>query len=217
MKISLLQPKIQRGNIKNNISHIQNLINKSKGDLLVLPEYCFTGSLVLDHEADISKWAVESDLAKKKLKIPDGKVLLANSLVKIDDEIYNCSEFLPTDKRQIKVFPDDTEKMRGIREGKEHGIFNMFNKKFKVLICTDLRYWRDIEIDDAEFILFIYHFTNGHYEDTMKKLKELVNQRKVPVLVSSLVSDKNNGFSTYMNKDIIISMPDSEGILEVEL
>lgn len=154
MKISLLQPKIERGNIKNNISHIQNLIDKSKGELLVLPEYCFTGSLVLDHGADISKWAVESDLAKKKLKIPDGKVLLANSLVKIDD---------------------------------------------------------------SEFILFIYHFTKEHYEDTMKKLKELVNQRKVPVLVSSLVSDKNNGFSTYINKDMIISMPDSEGILEVEL
>lgn len=218
MKISLLQPRIERGNIENNTNHIQRLIDKSKGDLLVLPEYVFTGSLVLDSEADINKWIIESDLAKKKLRIPKEKVLLVNSLIKINDDLYNCCEFLPlSDKKQIKVFPDDTEKMRGIKPGKEHNTFQMFNKKFKIFICMDFKYWPSIETDDADFILFIYHFTKENYESKIIELKKFVAQRKIPVLASSLVSDKNNGFSTYISKDEIISISDSEGILEIEL
>ena len=217
MKISLLQPEIKRGNIENNIIRIQELINKSRGDLLVLPEYAFTGSLTLDCEADINKWTEESDLAKEKLKIPNGKIVLINSLTRINEDLYNCCEFLPVNKKQIKVYPDDTEKNKGIKSGKEHETFHMFNKKFKVFICMDLRYWEAIETDDADFILFIYHFTKENYENRIIELKEFIKQREIPVLASSLVSDKNNGFSTYIDKTIITSISDTEGILEVEL
>lgn len=42
MRISLLQPEIIRGNIQHNAEVIQHLIDKSKGELLVLPEYALT-------------------------------------------------------------------------------------------------------------------------------------------------------------------------------
>lgn len=48
MKISILQPKIERGNISKNVTSIQNLINNASGDLLILAEYALTGSLVLE-------------------------------------------------------------------------------------------------------------------------------------------------------------------------
>lgn len=217
MKISLLQPKIDRGNIESNINCIQELINKSRGDLMVLSEYALTGSLTLDCAADINKWVKESNLTKKKLEIPSGKILLINSLVKINEDLYNCCEFLPINKKQIKVYPDDTERKKGIKPGKEHETFHMFNKKFKVFICMDLKYWTSIETDDADFILFIYHFTKENYENRIIELKEFIKQRKIPVLASSLVSDKNCGFSTYIDKNIIISISDTKGILEVEL
>jgi len=217
MKISLLQPKIERGNIESNINSIQQLIDKSRGELLVLPEYAFTGSLTLESNADINKWTVETDLVKKKLNLPEGKILLVNSIVKIEDTFYNCCEFLPFDMKQIKVYPDDIEKMRGIKAGKEHETFHMFNKRFKVLICMDLKYWSSIKTNGEDFILFIFHFTKENYESRIMELKAFIKDRNIPVLASSLVSDKNNGFSTYMDKDRIISLSDSDGILEVEL
>lgn len=217
MRISLLQPKIERGNIRNNIAHIQELIDKSKGNLLILPEYAFTGSLNWENNVDVDKLIIEGDVAKKNLKIPVGKILLTNSLVKIDEKVYNCCEFLPEDKKQIKVFPDSTEEMHGINAGKEHETFQMFDKKFKVFICMDFKHWKSIETGDVDFVLFIYHFTNENYEKRIMELKEFVSERKIPVLASSLVSDKNNGFSTYINESTIISIPELEGILEIEL
>jgi predicted amidohydrolase len=52
MRVSLLQPRIIRSDIEHNLAAIQRLVGGRKGDLLVLPEYALTGSLVLDLEAD---------------------------------------------------------------------------------------------------------------------------------------------------------------------
>lgn len=217
MKISLLQPKILRGNVEHNVNNIQNLIDKSKGDLLVLPEYALTGSLVLDLAADINKWVIESEQAKKTLIIPKNKLLLINTLIKQNNEVYNCSEFCLLSEKQLKVYPDDTEKSLGICAGKEHNVFQMFHKKFKVLICMDFKYWTEIDTADLDFILFIYHFTKQNYEGKLSELKDFVKQRKIPVIASSLVSDVNNGFSTYLSENAIVTLPEVEGILEIEL
>ena len=55
MKISILQPRIERGNIRENTTIIQRLINDATGDLLILAEYALTGSLVLDENVNIQK------------------------------------------------------------------------------------------------------------------------------------------------------------------
>jgi len=57
MRLSLLQPRIIRSNIEHNLKAIQGLVDESKGDLSVRPEYALTGSLVLDLEADFHDWA----------------------------------------------------------------------------------------------------------------------------------------------------------------
>lgn len=51
----------------------------------------------------------------------------------------------------------------------------------------------------------------------LSMLKEFVKKRKIPILASSLVSDKNNGFSTYIDQYKIISLSNYEGILEIDL
>lgn len=92
MRLSLLQPRIIRSNIEHNLKVIQGLIDESKGDLSVLPEYALTGSLVLDLEADFHDWARKSADAKARIKVPNDKYLLINSLVETDGKLRNCCE-----------------------------------------------------------------------------------------------------------------------------
>ncbi len=216
MKISVLQPEIIRGDIKHNLKVIQGLIDKSKGDLLVLPEYVLTGSLVFDEQADLDKWANKGRAAKTELEIPKGKQMLMNRLVKINSQLYNCCELLPLGTRQCKLFPDRSELEAGINPRGEQKVFELNDKRFKVIICTDLRYAARIATDNLDFVFFIFHFTNYNFGDAMQAAKDLSVERKLPVIISSLVSYENIGFSSYLNDGTVVSLSDSEGILEIE-
>jgi len=72
MRVSLLQPKIKRGNVEQNLETIQRLMKRSIGDLLILPEYVLTGSLVLDKEANVHDWAARCREAKTQIHIIEG-------------------------------------------------------------------------------------------------------------------------------------------------
>jgi predicted amidohydrolase len=217
MRLSLLQPCIIRGNIKHNLKVIQRLVDESKGDLLVLPEYALTGSLVLDLEADVHDWALRSANAKALINVPKGKRLLINTLAEFDGKLRNCCELLPLGELQFKLFPDQTELDAGILPGKEQKIFELFDKRFKVVICFDLPHMDKIPTDNLDFILFIYHFTNNNFIRVMRVVKSVSKARELRVLVSSLVSDKNIGFSSFVDGDVVVSLPRQEGILEVEV
>lgn len=217
MKISVLQPKIIRGDIDYNTKAIQSLIDQSRGEILVLPEYALTGSLIFDPNVNINEWILKSKRAKSKLKIIDGKKLLINSIIKKNNMIYNACELLPTDINQYKLFPDKTEIEAGIKPGVNQTIFEFKNKKFKVVICTDLRSIEQIPTVDLDFLLFIFHFSHNNFDEVMKEVKKISVERNLPIIISSLVSDKNIGFSSYINKDTVVSLPDIEGILEIEI
>ena len=217
MQVSLLQPEITRGNIEQNLKAVQRLIDTSKGELLVLPEYALTGSLVLDPGADVRQWALGSTEAKACLSIPDGKYLLVNSLAEFDDKLYNCCELLPTAERYCKLFPDQTELDAGIQPGTEQKVFELSGKRFKVVICYDLPHMDKIPTDNLDFILFVYHFTEDNFPRVIGVVKEVSRTRGLRVLASSLVSDKNNGFSSYVDGDVVVSLATHEGILEVEI
>jgi len=217
MRLSLLQPRIIRGDIEHNLKVIQRLVDESKGDLLVLPEYALTGSLVLDLEADVHDWAQRSADAKTRIKIPDGKYLLINSLVEIDTTLRNCCELLPLVESQIKLFPDKTERNSGILPGTEQKIFELFDKRFKVIICSDIKEMDEIPTNGLDFLVFVYHFTESNFPRVMPLVKSMSKERKLPVLASSLVSDRNHGFSSFVNGNVIVSLSRQEGILEVEI
>ncbi len=217
MKISLIQPEIIRGSIIHNLEIIQSLVNKAQGSLMILAEYGLTGSLVLDENANIEEWTTQSEQAKSKLLIPTGKQLLINSLVKIENEIYNCCELLPTSEKQAKLFPDESELKAGIKPGQIQQVFSLEDKKFKVVICTDLRFIEQITTDGLDFLCFIFHFTLNNYEKVIATLKEVSQTRKLPILTSSLVSDQNIGESCYINGEIVVALPRMEGILEIEI
>jgi len=217
MRLSLLQPRIIRGDIEHNLKVIQRLVDESKGDLLVLPEYALTGSLVLDLEADVHDWAQRSADAKTRIKIPDGKYLLINSLVEIDTTLRNCCELLPLVESQIKLFPDKTERNSGILPGTEQKIFELFDKRFKVIICSDIKEMDEIPTNSLDFLIFVYHFTENNFPRVMPLVKSVSKERKLPVLASSLVSDRNHGFSSFVNGNVIVSLSRQEGILEVEI
>jgi predicted amidohydrolase len=217
MRLSLLQPRIIRGDIEHNLAVIQRLVDGSKGDLLVLPEYELTGSLVLDLEADVHDWALRSANAKALINVPKSKHLLINTLAEFDGKLRNCCELLPLGEFQSKLFPDQTELDAGILPGNEQKIFELSDKRFKVVICFDLPHMDKIPTDNLDFILFIHHFTDNNFTRVMQEVKSVFKARELRVLVSSLVSDKNIGFSSFVDGDVVVSLPRQEGILEVEI
>jgi len=217
MQISLLQPEIHRGNIEHNVLAIQRLIDRSRGELLVLPEYALTGSLVLDINADVNEWARKNAQAEKQLRFPGGKYLLLNSLVELAQKLYNCCQLLPTAERYCKRFPDTTELQAGIQPGTEQKTFELWGKHFKFLICYDLPHIKEISTDNLDFLIFVYHFMESNFPRVINEVRDVSLDRKLPVLVSSLVSDMNNGFSSYVNGGAVISLSCQEGIMEVEV
>ena len=64
---------------------------------------------------------------------------------------------------------------------------------------------------------FPYHFTKENFSRIMGIVREVSRSRGVRVLVASLVSDENNGFSCYVDGDVVVSLASHEGILEVEI
>ena len=217
MRVSLLQPEIIRGNIEHNLKAVQSLIDKSKGELLVLPEYALTGSLVLDLNADVHEWARNSAQAETRLSIPSGKYLLINTLIELDGKLYNCCKLLPTEERYCKLFPDEAELQAEIHPGTEQKVFGLLGKRFKVVICYDLPHMDEISTDNLDFLLFIYHFTENNFTRIIREIKEVSVARRLRVLASSLVSDMNIGFSSFIDRNVVVSLSNQEGILEVEI
>lgn len=85
------------------------------------------------------------------------------------------------------------------------------------MICFDLPHIDKMPTDNLDFILFIYHFTDNNFTRVMQEVKSVSKARELRVLVSSLVSDKNIGFSSFVDGDVVVSLPRQEGILEVEI
>ncbi len=216
MKISLLQPHIKRGDIAYNLGRIQSLVEQSHGQLLALPEYALTGSLVLDAQADVRQWARLSADAKARLNIPQGKYVLLNSLTVKGGILYNLCELLPTAEVQAKVFLDPLESQAGIAPGESHRLFELEGKRFKVLICADFRHEESIPVDGADFFVWITHFSEPNYPRSLEGMSRFVQRTQIPLLAVSLVSDQNIGCSTYMDAQHTINLSQQEGILEID-
>jgi predicted amidohydrolase len=216
MKISIIQPEIKRGDISNNTKKIQQLINKSQGELLIFPEYVLTGSLVLDESADIYYWADLSKKTKKEFQIPDKKTVLLDILIEREGQIFNTCELLPGNECQEKVYPDAVEKGIGVVSGDKFKIFERYGKRFKIVICADFRYQDEMHREDTDFLVWITHFNANNYGRAVSEMKRFVLREGIPVLASSPVSDKDIGNSTYINIDSVVSLSSYEGILEIE-
>lgn len=217
MKISVLQPKIIRGDIAYNLKAVGGLLNRCEGQLAVTGEYVLTGSLVLDREAEPGKWAEKCSAALMRLNIPKGKTLLVNRLAADAGILYNESVFLPEGGEQRKCFPDETELSKGVLPGKDFSLFTLGGRRFKVLICSDLRHIAELSTDGTDFLLFIFHFTKSNFGDVIERLIKLSVERGLPVAAASLSSDLNCGRSTFIDGGKVASLGDGGGILELEL
>lgn len=217
MKISLLQPCIRRGDIAHNRTQIQTLMEQADGELLVLPEYALTGSLTLEAAPSPHAWAEACAREKALLSIPPGKFLLLNSLVAFEDGLRNCCELLPGKEHYCKLYPDETEQKAGILPGMHPKVFTLSGKRFSALICFDLPHIEHIPTVELDFLLFIYHFTARNLERVLGEAQEVARSRRLPVLVSSLVSDQNDGNSAFIRNGLTILLGEQPGIMEVEL
>jgi predicted amidohydrolase len=215
MRISLLQPDILSGEIEHNLSTIQRLVDSAEGDLIVLPEYAFTGTVRLGTGADIEDWARRSALAKRLLAVPDGKVVLINALVETDAGIQNCTELLPTGRQQPKLILNAAERAAGIVPGTGQRTFNLFGKQFKVMACATLDSADAFALEGLDFAIWVFHFTNDNYARAMADVKRVSEVNSLRIFVSSLVNGHSIGLSAYVDGHVQLVLPRREGILEV--
>ncbi|WP_105616373.1 carbon-nitrogen hydrolase family protein [Vallitalea okinawensis] len=192
------------------------MILESAGELLLLPEYALTGSLILEKEVDLGLWIEAIKMAIGELRIPEGKELLLNYIIKLEGNMYNCSQLFPSEKRQCKLHPDSIELENGLIPGMVEEVFEHNDKNYKVIICTDMRYIDSFNLIDVKFLVFVYHFSEYSLERVLTDLKQISKKYNIPILVSSILSDKNVGYSSYIYKDTVISLPKIEGVLEIE-
>ena len=143
--------------------------------------------------------------------------MLINTLAEFGGGLHNCCELLPTGEIYCKLFPDQTELDAGILPGAQQKVFQLSGKRFKAVICFDLAHMDKIPTEGLDFLLWIYHFTEENFSQRIETVKDLSRARGLRVLVSSLISDKNNGFSSFVDGDVVISLSRQEGILEVEI
>lgn len=215
MRLSLLQPDILNGEIEHNLTSIQRLVDNAEGDLIVLPEYALTGAAGLGAGTDVRDWARRSEAAKRRLTLPDGRMVLVNSLVETDAGVQNVSELLPTGQRQIKLLLDAGEQAAGIEPGSDQQTFEMSGKRFKIMACSTLDHVSALSLDGLDFAIWVFHFTNANYARAMADVKHVSETNGLPILVSSLVSDEGIGLSAYVDRKVQLVLPRREGILEV--
>jgi predicted amidohydrolase len=215
MRISLLQPDILNGEIEHNLSTIQRLVDSAEGDLIVLPEYALTGAVGLRTGADIHDWVQRSALAKRLLAVPDGKIVLINTLVETDAGIQSCTELLPTGQQQPKLILSDAERAAGIVPGTGQRTFDLFGNRFKVMACATLESADAFDLEELDFAIWVFHFTNDNYARAMADVKRVSEANSLRILVSSLVNGRSIGLSAYVDGHVQLVLPRREGILEV--
>lgn len=215
MRLSLLQPRIVTGDVGQNAETIQRLINAAEGDLLVLPEYALTGAILIDDSTDPFHWAQLSWQAIERLQVPEGKLLLANALVERDGDLHNCCMLLPAGEQQCKMHLSHMEQAAGLVPGSEQHTFECCERRFRVLICTDLSHVVPGDLDDIDFLIWIFHFTRANTTRAMADVRRLSEDNTIPVFVSSLVSDESIGLTAYVDGQVQLVLPLREGILEV--
>jgi len=192
------------------------MINLCTGSLIVTAEYILTGSIVLSDERNIEDYIVNQDVLDRRLIIPANKKLLINHLNNENGQITNCASLLPGNIVQEKLFPDETEIQLGIRPGKESILFMEYGKKFRTLICMDMKYAKKIDISELDFLIWMYHFTESNYENKMDEALKFSKENRIDIIISSLITDKNNGHSSYIKNGKINKSILDEGILEID-
>jgi predicted amidohydrolase len=215
MRVSLLQPDILNGEIEHNLATIQRLVDSAEGDLIVLPEYALTGTAGLGRGVNIRDWARRSAVAKRLLAVPDGKIVLINTLVETAGGIRNCTELLPTGRRQPKLTLNDAERAVGIVPGTGQQTFDLFGQRFKIMACATLEAADAFALEGLDFAVWVFHFTNDNYARAMADVKRVSEANDLRIFVSSLVNDRSIGLSAYVDGQVQLVLPRREGILEV--
>lgn len=217
MHVVLLQPKILPGVIEQNASVVQQLITHSRGDLFIAPEYALTGPLPVQNQMDLEDWLHRTSAAKRQFHLPEGASLLINTLHAENGNIYNCCELLPFHVCQYKLFPDDAEQQAGVTAGIEQQVFQVAGKRFQAVMSNDVWHLEEFISPSLDFLVFMFHFTDATYTQTMPLLKQIAHTRNLRILVSSFIDDNHSGQSAVVYRNAVVALPRQEGILNVEI
>ncbi|SRR5690606_17004314 len=213
MRLSFLQPEIIPGDAEHNVRAVQHLIDEAEGDLLVLPEYVFTGPPIPG--MDVAAWVASGASARSALSVPPGKAVLVNTLVERGGEVVNCCELLGTGQQQVKRYLTDAERAAGISAGQEQHVFTFRDRQFAVCMCERLMPDRLAPEARLNFALWLSHFDRAALDGALASAREVSEGRGVRVFMSALLTDEHIGVSAYVDGKLQLAVPRRRSIMEV--
>lgn len=199
MKIQVVQMKSIAGNFENNLNKMLSEIESARGkaDIIVFPELCVSGSLIMDH---FKETAVLEDLVKINQKIIDASqdimVVWGNVDLELDElfdtgfvaynkELIHKShkEFNSTSNLEVK------KKYFKHPHGKKLESFKMYDKRFCLVINND------IMVHDYSNVDVVLHLNSHYYRgvDTIQQKLAFINGIEATVISVNGVGIVNTG------------------------
>lgn len=188
MKIQVVQMKSVAGQFKDNVESMLNEIDKARGkaDVIVFPELCVSGSLIMDYFKETS---VIEDLLKYNQQIIDASSDIMVIWGNVDselDELYDAAyvaynqevvhkvhkSFNSTSNLQVK------KKYFVHSHSKELKRFEAFGKTCAVVINNDLMVHEYFDVD------ILFHLNSHYYRgvDTIQQKLAFISSIKTTVV-----------------------------------
>lgn len=231
LKLSLIQFDIRWMDVDSNLLYLESLLlsEKSKSDLIVLPEM-FTSGFTMENKKKIaSKATYTIDWMKSQSKFLDSAILA--SLIVCDNKKYYNRLVCVKDDEIIAQY----DKRHLFRMGNEHmhfsvgcnkSIFNLEGWRINPLICYDLRFpvWSRNQ-NNYDLLIYIANWPSSRQKvwDILLKARAIENQSYV-IGVNRIGTDGMNlnyiGNSMLIDakgESIIIAELNQEQILRYEL
>jgi len=182
MLVEIAQIDIKQGDKGSNMNKIMDIINNSRGDLILFPELFTTG---FAHEEchELAESLENSETVNQISDIAEDK-LIAGSIIEVDNyRLYNT--FLLIDDtgiigkyRKIHLFDKERDVFT---PGKDICVVNTEHGRMGLAVCYDLRFpelFREFMKNNAEIILICANFPSirrSHW-DILLKARAIENQ-----------------------------------------
>ncbi|MDD6793844.1 MAG: hypothetical protein PUE01_00280 [Clostridiaceae bacterium] len=206
MKVGFCQIDIFTQDIEKNLSKVEEMVKKTKADIIVLPEFFNTGiSFVTKQEAElISEDIINGKVVKRLNKIAaENNTYLIGALVEKHNEyLYNTAVVIGPKgliDTHRKVYLTDFEKDI-FDAGSKFEVLDIQGVKVGVVVCYECSFKEISEILKAEGVQLICHTANIDEIATFDMCKDRAKEAGAYFISCNRIGSEKN---TKLNMDFI--------------
>lgn len=225
MKISLLQYRIEAGDLEGNLKRFLALAEAAEGELLIAPELSLTGYAIPDSETSERVLSEVANFSKRT-----GKSLVLGHPIFKKGKIFNGAYLFRPGSLEVvaekeRLFPGLDPEI-GFSAGEGRRVFELKDFSFGTIICYELRFpeiSRRLVARGAEVLIVVSQWPEerlSHYR-TLLSARAVENQIYVLATnaAGTIAGVKLGGGSLALSPtgEILGEVRDEEGLLTVEI